>query len=154
MPHDLFNLGQLVGPWAPFRRRDGLREMPPASKGKGCVGPSLLRQREVRGQVLPPWPPQLGLPTPTRSPEPRAAGQEVKSACRKPQEELRLEPTPPPPAWALGTPGKPDPPSGKTGQKHRLGEGQLVPTQQAVFPKSILGASYSQKRPVGKEIFE
>lgn len=145
MPHDLFNLGQLVGPWAPFRRRDGLREMPPASKGKGCVGPSLLRQREVRGQVLPPWPPQLGLPTPTRSPEPRAAGQEVKSACRKPQEELRLEPTPPPPAWALGTPGKPDPPSGKTGQKHRLGGGAAGSHPTSSFSKVYLGCLLQPK---------
>lgn len=108
--------------------------MPAASKGKDCVGPSLLRQREVRGQVLPPWPHQLGLPTPTLNLERGAAGQEVKRACRKPQEELRLQPAPPPPARALGTLGKPDPLLGKTGQKHRPGEGELLP--RVPTPKS------------------
>ena len=73
-----------------------------ASKGKGDVGPSLPRQREVRGQVLPPWPHQLVLPTPSLSWELGLPGQEVRSACRKPQEELRLQPTPPPPPWGPG----------------------------------------------------
>ena len=43
-----------------------------------------------------------GPPHPHLEPGARAARQEVRGACRKPQEELRLQPAPPPPAGPWG----------------------------------------------------
>lgn len=128
--------------------------MPPASKGKGCVGPSLLRQREGKRS----GPSSLASPAgpfyPPLNSESGAAGQEVKGACRKPQEELRLQPAPPPPARALGTLVKPNPPLGKTGKTHRLGGGELllsvaIPTSSS--SRVCLGSLLPQKETSWRE---
>lgn len=78
------------------------RDEEAGSEGRPVWGSPCRETSEARGQVSPPGPPLLGRPTPTLTPEPRAAGQEVKGACRKPQEELRLEPALPPPARGPG----------------------------------------------------
>ena len=92
-----------------------------------------------------------GPPHPHLEPGARAARQEVRGACRKPQEELRLQPAPPPPAGPWGPWGNLTLHQENLA-RNRLGKGAtfLGSDLKKQLCQSILDPSYCRKRPVGE----
>ena len=131
------------------------QEMPQLLKAR-AVRDHLCRDRGRLGVTFLLLASPAGPPHPHLEPGARAVRQEVRGACRKPQEELRLQPAPPPPAWPWG-------PWGhltlhqENLARNRLGGGRLlpwVPIPVSSFPSLSWILLTAERDQLGREIFE
>ena len=126
-----------------------------ASKGKGCVRPSLPGQREVRGHV-----PPSGLTSWASPPPPWARSQGCQAGSERCLQEApggtETSASPAPTCRALGTLGTPDPAPGKSSQK-QAGEGGLLPWVP-IWGSSFASLSWilltAERDQIGRKIFE